>query len=553
METILEQQRRYHEERERLIKLMVDEYVTKKVSDRDRIYSEHRLKALLELYITGTGSLRELYEDKDGERKHEVAALSGPNEFSEFYARLKQIKEFYKRHPNEISVPLSVEFEELGKSYGGGQAAAGGESNSGSGNANPGAGSGSASSAASAAVNASASGSSAAPSADDLAHLVAFTDEEGCGRYLDLHECYVRYLNIRGAERLDYITYLTRFDHVFDIPRDRKNIAYSQYLGGLLDYLADYVARIRPLLDLDAELGDVRRAFAGQWTAGTFAGWPRDQRQDGGGTGGSSLAATGAHLDLSAFGSWEELASLGLDRLKSALMALGVKCGGTLEERAQRLFSTKGMQRIEPQLVARNKDADGRGAQREQARWREVAEMEAQLYRLAELVSEQRAATKENVQRKQARTEAEREDSDADASDTDDDDADGDDVPYNPKNLPLGWDGKPIPYWLYKLHGLNISYSCEICGNYTYKGPKAFQRHFAEWRHAHGMRCLGIPNTAHFANVTQIEDAITLWEKLKTQKQGERWIPEAEEEFEDSLGNVVNKKTFEDLKRQGLL
>jgi hypothetical protein len=26
-----------------------------------------------------------------------------------------------------------------------------------------------------------------------------------------------------------------------------------------------------------------------------------------------------------------------------------------------------------------------------------------------------------------------------------------------------------------------------------------------------------------------------------------------EEEFEDSKGNVVNKKTFEDLKRQGLL
>lgn len=30
-----------------------------------------------------------------------------------------------------------------------------------------------------------------------------------------------------------------------------------------------------------------------------------------------------------------------------------------------------------------------------------------------------------------------------------------------------------------------------------------------EWRHAHGMRCLGIPNTAHFANVTQIEDAVS--------------------------------------------
>lgn len=25
---------------------------------------------------------------------------------------------------------------------------------------------------------------------------------------------------------------------------------------------------------------------------------------------------------------------------------------------------------------------------------------------------------------------------------------------YNPLKLPMGWDGKPIPYWLYKLHGL---------------------------------------------------------------------------------------------------
>lgn len=76
---------------------------------------------------------------------------------------------------------------------------------------------------------------------------------------------------------------------------------------------------------------------------------------------------------------------------------------------------------------------------------------------------------------------------------------------------------------------------------------------FQEWRHAHGMRCLGIPNTAHFANVTQIEDAVSLWAKLKLQKASERWQPDTEEEYEDSSGNVVNKKTYEDLKRQGLL
>lgn len=47
--------------------------------------------------------LKEFYEDKDGLRKEEVSALSGPNEFQEFYGRLKQIKEFYRKHPNEVS------------------------------------------------------------------------------------------------------------------------------------------------------------------------------------------------------------------------------------------------------------------------------------------------------------------------------------------------------------------------------------------------------------------------------------------------------------------
>lgn len=99
------------------------------------------------------------------------------------------------------------------------------------------------------------------------------------------------------------------------------------------------------------------------------------------------------------------------------------------------------------------------------------------ILRLASILNEEREGTKENVERKQARglgESVEEEEAEADLSDAEEDDA----IPYNPKNLPLGWDGKPIPYWLYKLHGLNISYPCEICGNQVYKGPKAFQRHF---------------------------------------------------------------------------
>lgn len=27
-----------------------------------------------------------------------------------------------------------------------------------------------------------------------------FTDEEGYGRYLDLHDCYLKYINLKGVE-----------------------------------------------------------------------------------------------------------------------------------------------------------------------------------------------------------------------------------------------------------------------------------------------------------------------------------------------------------------
>ena len=115
---------------------------------------------------------------------------------------------------------------------------------------------------------------------------------------------------------------------------------------------------------------------------------------------------------------------------------------------------------------------------------------------------------------------------------------------YNPLKLPLGWDGKPIPYWLYKLHGLGVEYRCEICSDHVYMGrygdhwliPLMAQstigktstdtfryivrgllygsynlpdRRSQESRHAFGMRALGLPNTKHFHEITRIEDALS--------------------------------------------
>ena len=111
----------------------------------------------------------------------------------------------------------------------------------------------------------------------------------------------------------------------------------------------------------------------------------------------------------------------------------------------------------------------------------------------------------------------------------------------------------PIPYWLYKLHGLGVEYKCEVCGDASYWGRRAFDKHFSEWRHAHGMRCLGVPNTKHFHDMTSIAAVVALYEKIRDSLQREQYVGDCEEEFEDSQGNVLNRRTYEDLARQGLL
>eukprot|EP00953_Heterococcus_sp_UTEX-ZZ885_P025272 13742-Heterococcus_DN1.PRE.2 len=52
---------------------------------------------------------------------------------------------------------------------------------------------------------------------------------------------------------------------------------------------------------------------------------------------------------------------------------------------------------------------------------------------------------------------------------------------------------------------------------------------------------------------TMTIDAVDLYAKLKDKLDTDKWAPEAGEEYEDSEGNVLNRRTYEDLARQGLL
>ena len=172
---------------------------------------------------------------------------------------------------------------------------------------------------------------------------------------------------------------------------------------------------------------------------------------------------------------------------------------------------------------------------------------------LANELATVREETHANVERKASLTEREREE-EVEALDAEMDEAletggmGYEDVPeegagvsekiYNPLKLPTGWDGKPIPFWMYKLHGLRVEYKCEICSDHVYKGRKVFEKHFQESRHAFGMRALGLPNTAQFRDVTRIQDAYALAEKLQLQKRQDTVDEDDTVEVEDENGNV---------------
>lgn len=362
---------------------------------------------------------------------------------------------------------------------------------------------------------------SARPTEESFAAL--FSGDEVYGRFLDLQEPYGQFINLPGVKKTDYLRYLDELDSFAAIPLAVKSTAaYASYLTALHAYLESFFRRAMPLYDHRAPLGEQLAAFEDAWAAAQVGGWE----------------------------------SLALNE-RPALY-----CGPCEKQFYNEAVYTAHLAgKKHTKAAAGYTEAAGRG---EGGKWaKETARRETVIAAHLRVLAKIREETKGHIEAKQSRSaeeralDLEREEelaaqpasAAADAAD----DEEMDPKIYNPLNLPLDWDGKPIPYWLWKLHGLGTRYPCEICGSHVYMGRKAFDQHFYEWRHSHGLKCLGIPNTRHFFQVTSIKDAVSLWDKLKVQAKEENFRPEVMEEFEDQHGNVYNRKTFEDLKRQGLL
>ncbi|TMW57775.1 hypothetical protein Poli38472_014378 [Pythium oligandrum] len=522
--TVLEQLRAGQEAVESYERAVVSILSEKPRNHRERVLHGHKVSNLLDKVVEQSQHVKELYEDKDKTFEEETESMRGRAIFTSFYEQLKSIRTFHRKYPN-----TAVQHE---------------------------------------------------PAMEDaLNPQLTFSGEERFGKYVDLHEFYTRYLNIpafkwsmekhaskakassrpasRRARReqgnsadplhVDYLTYLSCFHDVVDIPEGekRRSTEYQTYLRELKTYLLDFYRKTQPLVDLDDVIAETRAKFDKQWALNDVKGWDRhaSANKENGSDNASALFCKACDKQFTSEGVYNS--HLSGKRHKKAVAAAS-EAGASA--------STNNSNNANGSTTS-SKDVD--------TLHQSIAFDEVLIRRMYELLTEVIHGTISYLEVKQTRTHeelqaeiAEEEEgafSDVDVENMDQDMDDEDQPIYNPLNLPLGWDGKPIPYWLYKLHGLGVEYKCEICGNHSYWGRREFDRHFQQWRHAHGMRCLGIPNTKHFHDITLMRDAIALYEKLKTEIDAESWNATTEEEFEDSEGNVLNRKTYEDLARQGLL
>lgn len=372
-----------------------------------------------------------------------------------------------------------------------------------------------------------------------------FTGEEAFGKFLDLTTIHELYLNLPSIKRLTYLQYLDAFD-TFTPPQcsvkrpDKMTDQYFTYVGQLANYLETFMRRTRPLEDLETLFKSFDEDFEKAWNDNDIPAWKLE----------TAAPSIGPSVD----GIWcadceKEFKN---DNVYKAHLT-GKKHIRAAEARAAR----------QDQNGDDTNGASYRGSNTLRLKERAIAEREYRVKRLAAAMSQERSDTKVNVERKQGMTERERQmELDAlfaESSSTpqqggdSDSESDGDEKIYNPLKLPLAWDGKPIPFWLYKLHGLGVEFKCEICGNYVYMGRRAFDKHFNEARHIHGLKCLGITNTTLFREITDIADAVKLWDKIQRDKTKAKKDDGSVVQMEDAEGNVMPEKVYYDLQKQGLL
>ena len=349
-----------------------------------------------------------------------------------------------------------------------------------------------------------------------------FTNEENFGKCLDLHELYHEYINIpnifnsKGNDineninniiKLDYLNYIKNIDNFKNISmKVKKSEEYIKYIKHLSQYLKSFFIKIYPLINFNEIQDIIDSKF-------------EDDQQ---------------HLELN-----EEK-----ENNKSKLFCN--ICNKSFAKETLMEAHNKSKKHLKKLNISKNINNTSEDI------IHDINYYEYQIIRYKDILQNIFENTINQIHKKQTMTKEELELDKLNEINIKKIEKEEKKKIFNPKNIPIDWDGKPLPYWLYKVHGLGVEYKCEICGGASYWGRRAFEHHFQEWRHAYGMKCLRLPNTLQFKNITKIEDALKLHHKLIEDKNKTEFNPDIEEQYEDENGNVFNKKMILDLKKQGL-
>ncbi|KAL5224566.1 hypothetical protein ABZP36_011205 [Zizania latifolia] len=177
---------------------------------------------------------------------------------------------------------------------------------------------------------------------------------------------------------------------------------YREYLEHILEYLTSFLYHTEPLQDIDKIFAKLESEFDEQWANGGVPGWENKDPE-------KESAPQESVIDLDYYTTVEELVELGPEKLKEALAARGLKSGGTVQQRAERLFLLKTAS-ILPKV---HTVVSNNGNSIKDDLKKEIALMEIKMMRLCELLDEIIVRTKENAEKKLTLTykemEAERE------------------------------------------------------------------------------------------------------------------------------------------------
>lgn len=284
--SILEQIRFFHEKaeiHEKDVSVVLDEPAQ---GQKAKVLQQHKIAHLVNEMILANSQLKSLYADENGAFNEEITSMRGPQMFGSFYEALNSTRDYHQRFPNLQSSTTIHQIHEIPIE-------------------------------------------------------VSFSGEEVFGKYLDLHELFQQYCNLPSISSADhdYLQYLDKFNSFFYIPESSKGSKqYRQYVENLLNYLTSFFNRIQPLGDFETLVDDWRVIFDDKWSQGSVPGWKNSTKQ----ANAASHKGEPQPLRLGMFNSSSELEALGMDRLKEALEALGLKCGGTLRDRAERLWQVRG-------------------------------------------------------------------------------------------------------------------------------------------------------------------------------------------------------------------